>query len=63
MHYWIEYRKGEPIPDGLIDDELLYTDMIHWWIIYRKGEPIPNKLKFDGWEEYGEDDPPMYYWI
>ena len=37
--------------------------MIHWWIIYRKGEPIPNKLKFDGWEEYGEDDPPIYYWI
>lgn len=47
IHWWIEYRKGEPIPKELIVDGLWkyeYHETIYPWIDYRKGETMPDCL-------------------
>ena len=63
--YWIEYRKGEPIPkefeyDGWKTDRCDYvhgrSTPLMLWICYREGEPIPDELKYDGWKTDKDGD-------
>ena len=55
IHHWIEYRKGEPIPEDIKFDGWQKSKgfdgckPIHYWIKYRPGEPIPEDMKIDGW--------------
>ena len=53
IRYWIEYRKGEPIPEDMkFEDWQTFgrgCRPVYCWIAFRPGEPIPDELKFEGW--------------